>query len=124
MLINVTLQTQIACIGLHLATGLQHMHSLKLSHCDVKPSNVALSESFVTEKGAAGEDVVTSQINVMLIDFGSAARFKGACAELKEGHFGPTTPEFRPPEASCGVWDTKKSDVYALGMTLCLLRMS
>ncbi len=117
---------QIACIGLHLATGLQHMHSLKLSHCDVKPENVALSESFVTEKGAAGEDVVTSQVTVMLIDLGSSARFKGACAELKKGHFGPSTEKYAAPEThgDAGVWDTEKSDVYALGTTLCLLRKS
>jgi serine/threonine protein kinase len=85
-------------IGLDVVSGLAHIHSLDVWHCDVKPGNLLWTED-----------------GVRILDFGIAKT-----PESTQSHTS-TTPKYTPPDVDqvpatgAGFIDR---DLYALGVTL------
>lgn len=88
-------------IARQVAAALAEMHRCRLLHCDVKPSNI-----FVTETGHA-----------TLFDLGFATSWEGcpkAPAVDLRGTLAYIAPEMLTSTTALGPW----SDVYSLGVTL------
>lgn len=81
--------------GVEIADALDRAHRQGVIHCDLKPSNIVL-----TETGAK------------LLDFG-IARFHGSSEAAIHG-----TPGFIAPEVARGEAPDARSDIYSLGATL------
>ena len=86
-------------IGLQLADALRHSVKFDIIHCDIKPSNVLL-----TETGC-----------VKLSDFGLARRLSRT---TDEGAPLAGTPDYLAPEVIQGNTNDARSDLYSLGVTL------
>jgi formylglycine-generating enzyme required for sulfatase activity len=91
---------RVLAIAIDLARGLAAAHRRGVVHCDIKPSNV-----MVTEEGVA-----------KLVDFGLAQ-------VLREGMEGGSqlpsgTPDYMAPEVWIGKPPTRRSDVYSLGAVM------
>jgi predicted Ser/Thr protein kinase len=82
-----------------VADGLDFLHGLNISHQDLNPKNI-----FLTDDG-----------QVLILDFG-LAKFHDLASVTLEGH-GVGTPAFMAPEQLRGEVD-HASDLYALGATL------
>ena len=88
-----------------LLTSVNELHKLGILHLDIKPENITIND----------------QWDVCLIDFGVALKKDGLQHESgrREGKRAGT-PGFRAPESI----PDEKTDVFALGMTLCCLLLS
>jgi uncharacterized RDD family membrane protein YckC len=86
-------------IGLQLTDALRHSVNFDIIHCDIKPSNVLL-----TETG-----------RVKLSDFGLAKRLSQTPDEDTEL---VGTPDYMAPEVIQGAAADARSDLYSLGVTL------
>ncbi|XP_074267792.1 uncharacterized protein LOC141591388 [Silene latifolia] len=86
---------EIIKIAIGVAQGMEHMHNLRIAHCDLKPDNIML----------------TQDDEVKLIDFGAATKFN------KEGDIG--TPGYflegkkETKEKACA-----ERDIYSYGTIL------
>lgn len=92
-----------ARIGLALLGALRAAHGLGVLHRDLKPANVLLEES-------------TGR--VVLTDFG-IAQFAGSKTITESGSF-VGTPEYTAPERMHGVTAGPESDLWSLGVLLCV----
>lgn len=88
-----------AAAGAGVARALAGIHRLQLSHRDIKPGNV-----HVTEDG-----------QVTVLDFGTS-RFGQVAESEEEGLVG--TPHYMAPEQRIGLPHDHRVDLYALGVTL------
>ncbi len=86
-------------IAMHIARALDYVHSLNITHRDVKPDNVHLTQS-----GA-----------VKLMDFGIA---KTAGLSMTRAGFVMGTPYYMAPEQVMGGEVTGMVDIYAFGVML------
>lgn len=86
-------------IGMQLADALRHSVKFDIIHCDIKPSNVLL-----TDTG-----------RVKLSDFGLARRLSRTMEEETEL---AGTPDYLAPEVIQGNTNDARSDLYSLGVTL------
>jgi len=84
--------------------GIQHLHGMRLAHCDIKPDNFLL-------KKCEGEDLVK------LGDFGLAVMIP-VHQELKAI---VGTPAFMSPEMINGLGYGLKTDIWSLGVTAYLM---
>jgi serine/threonine protein kinase len=95
--------------------ALAHVHSAKLVHGDVKPSNVLLGERS-TGRGPAD----TSRPRVCLVDFGLSAGPYEAGTETERGANGRPSLAgsalYLAPERIEGAPPSSTSDIYAAGM--------
>ncbi len=91
-----------------LGSALDHVHAQQLVHCDLKPSNILISEARLDPDG-------TVVLNAQLADFG-IARALGRAQVQGGGSSG--TRAFMAPEVSEGALPTAAADVYGLGLVL------
>ena len=84
-----------------IARGLCYMHSKRVIHKDVKPSNILLDNS---------------KQNAKLIDFGIGVVAQSLLPSAPTFHFG--TPEYSAPEVFEGTGLSQKLDCYAFGLTI------
>ena len=96
---------QIAQLGYHVASGLEHVHGLGIVHRDVKPANILLQQ---LSDGA--------RVSAKLGDFGLASRGAGPAVSAGESITG--TVAYLSPEQARGEVVTSASDVYSLGLVL------
>jgi len=92
--------TEVARLGAELAVTLAYVHSRRVVHRDVKPSNILVNDS--------GE--------VFLADFG-IARVLGTTRLTTTGHF-VGTAAYLAPEQVQGTEVGPAADIYALGLVL------
>jgi serine/threonine protein kinase len=96
---------QIAQLGYHVASGLEHVHALGIVHRDVKPANILLQQ---LSDGA--------RVSGKLGDFGLASRGVGPAIAAGQAITG--TVAYLSPEQARGDLVTTASDVYSLGLVL------
>jgi len=90
---------EVLTLGLELARGLAAAHRRGVIHCDVKPTNVMVTDDGVPK----------------LVDFGLAR----VVQERDAGGGGPVgTPDYMAPEVWAGHGTSRRSDVYSLGALL------
>jgi serine/threonine protein kinase len=82
-----------------LIEGLKCLHDNGIAHLDVKPENIMYNENK----------------EIAYVDFGSSRRVSSDGSD-GAGCFG--TLSYWSPETNDGEWDYKKSDVWALGITM------
>jgi len=81
--------------SIQLCKGLQHLHQHKFVHCDIKPSNVLIS----------------SENQIVIIDFGMATQIGGTPAGGNES--------YKPPEANSPDYKISTSyDVFGAGIIM------
>ena len=96
---------QIAQLGYHVASGLEHVHGLGIVHRDVKPANILLQHL---------QD--STRVSAKLGDFGLASRGIGPATSAGQTITG--TVAYVSPEQARGDVVTTASDVYSLGLVL------
>ncbi|PVG00265.1 kinase-like protein [Serendipita vermifera] len=85
-----------------LASGVEFMHARGVAHNDIKPANILLSRSNMP----------------ILVDFGFSERYELGSADAFRSSLAYGTPEYLSPERAKGLMhDTRKSDVWSLGVT-------
>jgi formylglycine-generating enzyme required for sulfatase activity len=92
--------TKALAIAIDLGRGLAAAHRRGVVHCDIKPSNV-----MVTEEGVA-----------KLVDFGLAQVLREGSEDVWQPMSG--TPDYMAPEVWSGRPPTRRSDVYSLGAVM------
>lgn len=125
-------------IALHIAYGLNHVHSEKYTHGDIKPQNILLTAKFTFTETGPNQFLafLPPSAKVKIADFGLSKRLKGAretAAQNNNGTVGAGTTEFGPgpcgtllymsPEGYRGVRNlddsqAMASDIYAYGLVL------
>lgn len=121
-------------VALHIARGLNHVHSYHYTHGDMKPQNVLLTSPFRFHRDAGGNECasVAESTVVKIADFGLSKRLEGgesgalpnsttATTDFGAGPCG--TFLYMAPEAYHGVTnlsdrEAKAADVYAYGLCL------
>ncbi|TBU59232.1 hypothetical protein BD310DRAFT_948155 [Dichomitus squalens] len=85
-----------------LLSGVEFLHKRGVVHNDIKPANILLSSENVP----------------VLVDFGFAERYDVSAPEAFHSNLSYGTPEYLSPERARGLpHDTRKSDVWSLGVT-------
>ncbi|MGM9570557.1 MAG: Stk1 family PASTA domain-containing Ser/Thr kinase [Phascolarctobacterium sp.] len=87
-------------IGVRLADALQHAHSHKIIHCDIKPQNILLDKN----------------MNPKIADFGIAKMVTNQTMVYSKAVMGSV--HYISPEQASGGKITACSDVYSLGIVL------
>ncbi|KAH9936578.1 uncharacterized protein B0H18DRAFT_1113952 [Fomitopsis serialis] len=86
-----------------LLSGVEFLHKRGVVHNDIKPANILMSEEHVP----------------VLVDFGFAERYDIESSKAFHSNLSYGTPEYLSPERARGMpHDTRKSDVWALGVTI------
>ena len=99
-------------IGAQVASALAHMHARGFAHCDIKPDNVLLAETFSPH----GANLIK------LVDFGIATEFEVDEQDNASLSVVGGTPGYKPVEVEGGrPVDPRKVDSYCLGVMLCEL---
>ncbi|KAI0923171.1 hypothetical protein AcV7_005759 [Taiwanofungus camphoratus] len=85
-----------------LLSGVEFLHKRGVVHNDIKPANILLSQENVP----------------VLVDFGFAERYDVDSSKAFHSNLSYGTPEYLSPERARGLpHDTRKSDVWSLGVT-------
>ncbi|KAG6330771.1 hypothetical protein ID866_8318 [Astraeus odoratus] len=85
-----------------LLSGVHFLHSRGVVHNDIKPANILLSPANVP----------------VLVDFGFAEKYDMTSPKAFHSNLAYGTPEYLSPERARGMpHDTRKSDVWSLGVT-------
>ena len=92
-----------AGLALQLCDAIGALHSAKVIHGDLKPSNVMLTEE-------------AGRLHATLMDFGLARALDAEAIAGPGGVFG--TPAYMPPERAAGGPPNSEGDIYSLGVVL------
>ncbi|KAI0087036.1 hypothetical protein BDY19DRAFT_1092650 [Irpex rosettiformis] len=85
-----------------LLSGIEFLHKRGIVHNDIKPANILLSVDNVP----------------VLVDFGFAEKYEIASKDAFHSNLSYGTPEYLSPERARGLpHDTRKSDIWSLGIT-------
>ncbi|KAF8349484.1 hypothetical protein F5887DRAFT_1235165 [Amanita rubescens] len=85
-----------------LLSGVEFLHKRGVVHNDIKPANILLSEKSIP----------------VLVDFGFAEKYDLRSSTAFHSNLAYGTPEYLSPERARGLLhDTRKSDVWSLGIT-------
>ncbi|KAJ7643947.1 kinase-like domain-containing protein [Roridomyces roridus] len=85
-----------------LLSGVEFLHKRGVVHNDIKPANILLSTKHIP----------------VLVDFGFAERYDTKSGVAFHSNLSYGTPEYLSPERARGLpHDTRKSDVWSLGVT-------
>ncbi|RDB19031.1 MAP/microtubule affinity-regulating kinase 4 [Hypsizygus marmoreus] len=85
-----------------LLSGVEFLHKRGVVHNDIKPANILLSHKNIP----------------VLVDFGFAEKYDLASSKAFHSNLSYGTPEYLSPERARGLpHDTRKSDVWSLGVT-------
>ncbi|GJE88475.1 protein kinase domain-containing protein [Phanerochaete sordida] len=85
-----------------LLSGVQYLHDRGIAHNDIKPANILLSAANVP----------------VIVDFGFAKQYDPKAADAFHSNLSYGTPEYLSPERAAGhMHDSRKSDVWSLGVT-------
>ncbi|THH18203.1 hypothetical protein EW146_g2746 [Bondarzewia mesenterica] len=85
-----------------LLSGVQFLHKRGVVHNDIKPANILISHDHVP----------------VLVDFGFAEKYDVKSSKAFHSNLTYGTPEYLSPERARGLpHDTRKSDVWSLGIT-------
>ena len=96
-----------------LAAALDHAHSKKVIHRDIKPGNTML----VFEKNADGTWDLEKLRDVQLIDFGLASEFRQSLTRVSQVRMGTSgTMPYMSPEQFRGEYQDAYSDQYSLAV--------
>ncbi len=90
-------------VAIEVANALDHSHSGKVIHCDIKPENVMVDRE---------RDV----LRVRVTDFGMARA--SAITSLTQSSSGGGTPHYMSPEQIRGADLDNRTDLYSLGVVL------
>ncbi|GAA5906348.1 hypothetical protein JCM6882_002706 [Rhodosporidiobolus microsporus] len=94
---------------IQLLSAVEHLHQHGISHNDIKPSNILLTDA---GEGEGGDRPV-------LIDYGFAQQYATDKPERFLSSLSWGTPEYLSPERAKGaLHDERLSDVWALGVTM------
>lgn len=105
----------IQTIATHLVSSLGYLHSIKLTHTDLKPENLLLkSNSSYSHNFSRGSGIVKRprSAQIKLIDFG------GATFEHDHHSSVINTRQYRCPEVILGITWTMSSDWWSVGCIL------
>ncbi|EKM51593.1 uncharacterized protein PHACADRAFT_102228, partial [Phanerochaete carnosa HHB-10118-sp] len=85
-----------------LLSGVEYLHNRGIAHNDIKPANILLTPANVP----------------VLIDFGFAKQYDPQAPDAFHSNLSYGTPEYLSPERSAGhLHDSRKSDIWSLGVT-------
>lgn len=85
-----------------LLSGIEFLHKRGVVHNDIKPANILLDEKNIP----------------VLVDFGFAEKYDSHSGTAFHSNLSYGTPEYLSPERARGLpHDTRKSDVWSLGVT-------
>ncbi|KAF9525504.1 kinase-like domain-containing protein [Crepidotus variabilis] len=85
-----------------LLSGVEFLHTRGVVHNDIKPANILLSHKNIP----------------VLVDFGFAEKYETSSDTAFHSNLSYGTPEYLSPERARGLpHDTRKSDVWSLGVT-------
>ncbi len=103
--------TEAVRLGIAIARGLQHAHTVGVVHRDLKPANILLHGSVGPNNSVAFEPKIT--------DFGLARRIDDPTGLTRTGTV-MGTPAYMSPEQGAGRWDEvgPASDQFSLGVVL------
>lgn len=121
-------------IAIHIARGLNHVHTISLTHGDMKPQNILLTSPFQFHPQSPSTCIayLPSFATVKIADFGLSKRLEGATSPRMFGSTTATTDFgngpvgtylYMSPEGYRGVGnitddEAKASDVYAYALVL------
>eukprot|EP00168_Porphyra_purpurea_P011584 TRINITY_DN2944_c0_g1_i1.p1 TRINITY_DN2944_c0_g1~~TRINITY_DN2944_c0_g1_i1.p1 ORF type:complete len:649 (-),score=105.44 TRINITY_DN2944_c0_g1_i1:125-2071(-) len=117
-------------IGKYASLGLRYLHGIRISHGDIKPANILLSEPLTVPlgRGLDGRAALSRNAAVKLADFGMSLRAdqggriinstNSSAQQGIQGTFAYMAPEGFLGRKVTSFEDAKALDIYALGIVL------
>lgn len=96
-----------------LAEAIEHLHSRKLLHCDLKPSNILLEHPYAEDPA----ELPPEMLSIRVTDFGSASRIR-LDEETRQSRSLGTLSFMAPEQFRADGQIDRRTDVYAISVIL------